>query len=170
GYATADFAAQWPQFSRHLLVLLMIIGACAGSTGGGLKVSRLIILVKTFFSEVRRTIHPRMVSTIHMDGKALSSDTIQGTRAYFTIYMLVIFVSTLLLSVKGPDFTTNLTAELACFNNIGPGIGLVGPMGNYAMYSPFAKMLLSLNMLLGRLEIFPLLVLFSPSVWRKTAA
>lgn len=168
GYATADFANQWPQFSQAVLVLLMIVGACAGSTGGGLKVSRLIILAKTFTSEIRRMIHPRMVSAIHMDGKAVSGETIQGVRVYFSCYMLIIFVSTLLLSLNDLDFTTNLTAELACFNNIGPGIGRVGPMGNYSMYSPLSKLLLSLNMLLGRLEIFPMLVLLSPGVWKKT--
>ncbi len=168
GYATVDFAGVWPQFSQHILVLLMIIGACAGSTGGGLKVSRLVILVKTFSSEIRRLIHPRIVTVIRMDGKAVSSETIQGVRVYFTIYMLIIFASTLLLSLDGADFTTNITAELACFNNIGPGIGRVGPLGNYEFYSPFSKLLLSLNMLLGRLEIYPLLVLFSPSIWRKT--
>lgn len=170
GYATADFANDWPQFSQHVLVLLMIIGACAGSTGGGLKVSRLIILVKTFSSEVRRLIHPRMVSVIRLDGKALSEETTQGVRVYFTIYMLIIFVSTLLISLNEHDLTTNLTAVLACFNNIGPGLGEVGPLGNYAFYSPASKILLSFDMLLGRLEIYPLLVLFSPSIWKRSAS
>lgn len=170
GYATADFANAWPQFSQHALVLLMIFGACAGSTGGGLKISRLIILVKTFRDEVHRTIHPRMVSVIRMDGKAIDAQTISGVRVYFVIYMLIIFVSTLLLSFDQFDFTTNLTAELACFNNIGPGLGLVGPYGNFSIYSPFSKVLLTFNMLLGRLEIFPMLVLFAPGIWRKDVA
>ncbi len=170
GFATADYAGQWPQITQHVLVLLMIIGACAGSTGGGVKVSRVIILVKGFRTEVRRMIHPRMVSSIQVDGKAVSRETIQSVRVYFSIYMLIVLVSTLLLSLDGMDLTTNLTAELSCFNNIGPGLGAVGPMGNFSAYSPFSKMLLSLNMLLGRLEIFPMLVLLSPSIWRKTSA
>ena len=170
GYATADYANQWPQFSQHVLVLLMIIGACAGSTGGGLKVSRVMILLRSFSSEVRRLIHPRMVSVIRINGKAVADETIQGVRVYFAIYMLIVCASTLLLSLDNFDFATNLTAELACFNNIGPGIGLVGPMGNFGIYSPLSKMLLSFNMLLGRLEIYPLLVLLSPGVWRRAAA
>ena len=168
GFATADFTL-WPQFSQHVLVLLMIFGACAGSTGGGLKISRLIILAKSFTCEIRKMIHPRMVPVIRMDGKGLAHETIQGTRVYFTIYMLIVFASTLLLSLDNFDLTTNLTAELACFNNIGPGIGLVGPMANYSLYSPFSTLLLSVNMLLGRLEIYPILVLFSPSLWKRAA-
>ncbi len=167
GYATADFATHWPQLSQHLLVILMVVGACAGSTGGGLKVSRLILLVKSCGMEIRRMIHPRTVQVVRMDGAAVDSTTLHGTRIYFILYILVICGSTLLLSINGFDFTTNLAAELACFNNIGPGIGLVGPSGNYSIFSAFSKMLLSFNMLLGRLEIYPLLVLFSPAAWRR---
>ena len=170
GYATADFAAKWPQLSKHVLVLLMIIGACAGSTGGGLKVSRLIILIKSGLNEVRRMIHPRMVSAVQLDGKAIDRETIDSTRSYLALYMIIICVSTLILSMNGYDLETNLTAELSCFNNIGPGIGLVGPLGNFSIYSAAEKLLLSLNMLLGRLEIFPMLVLFSPSMWKKRTA
>ncbi len=167
GYATADFAQHWPQFSQMLLVLLMIVGACAGSTGGGLKISRLILLVKSFFQEIRHIISPRAVRVVRLDGHAVSGETLDSTRVYFVGYMFILFISTLLLSLDGFDFTTNLTAEIACFNNIGPGLGLVGPMGNFSAYSPFSKMLLSVNMLLGRLEIYPILIVFSRAAWRR---
>jgi trk system potassium uptake protein TrkH len=167
GYATADFASNWPEFSQHMLLLLMMIGACAGSTGGGLKVSRLILLLKSVLQDMRKVIHPRLTTVVRMNGKTAEDSTIHDTRTYFAAYILIVCVSVLLLSLDKLDFTTNFAAEMACFNNIGPGIGLVGPTGNYAMYSPFSKMLLSLNMLLGRLEILPLIVLLSPNVWRR---
>ncbi len=167
GYATADFAQRWPAFSQHLLVMLMLIGACAGSTGGGLKISRLILLVKSFYQEIRHVISPRAVRVVRLDGAIVENETLDSTRVYFISYILIICVSTLLLSLDGFDFTTNLAAEIACFNNIGPGIGLVGPTGNYSAYSAFSKMLLSVNMLLGRLEIYPILIVFSRSAWRK---
>ena len=167
GYTTIDFAQQWPQFSQHLLILLMLIGACAGSTGGGLKISRLILLIKSFIQEIRRIISPRSVRMIRLDGQVVSNETLNSTRVYFISYIMILCVSTLLLSLDGFDFTTNLAAEIACFNNIGPGLGMVGPTGNYSAYSAFSKMLLSSNMLLGRLEIFPILIVFSRSAWRK---
>ncbi len=167
GYSTVDFANEWPQFSQTLLVLLMLIGACAGSTGGGLKVSRLILLVKASGQEIRHLIHPRAVSTIRLEGRPVEDSTLSHTRIYFVIYAGVIAVSMLLLSLDGFDFATNFSAEMACFNNIGPGIGLVGPMDNYLSFSNFSKLLLSLNMLLGRLEIYPLLVLFSYRMWKR---
>ncbi|MDO4568277.1 MAG: TrkH family potassium uptake protein [Clostridia bacterium] len=167
GYATEDFARHWPQYAQHLLVLLMILGACAGSTGGGLKISRFILLVKASVMEIRKLLHPRAVGVTRLDGGPVDARTISGVRTYFSIYVLIICVSTLLLSFDDFDFATNITAELACFNNIGPGLGLVGPMDNYSLYSDASKMLLALNMLLGRLEIYPVLVLLSPGVWRK---
>ena len=170
GYATADFANRWPSYSQCLLVLLMIIGACAGSTGGGLKISRIILIMKFIFQKIRRLLHPRAVTVVRLDGKVVDEETLYDTSVYFMIYIFTICVSTLLLSFDGFDFTTNISAEFACFNNIGPGLSLVGPMENYSLYSPFSKMLLSLNMLLGRLEIFPILVLFSPGAWRKKSA
>ena len=166
GFATADFAL-WPQFSQTLLVLLMIIGACAGSTGGGLKVSRIAILIKTFSQEIKHLLHPRSVTVVRFEKKPIDDVIIRGTLIYFGMYAFIVCVSTLLLSLDGFDFTTNLTAELACFNNIGPGIGAVGPMSNFGAYSAFSKLLLSFNMLLGRLEIMPMLVLFSPGILRR---
>ena len=145
----------------------MICGACAGSTGGGLKISRCILLLKTCAQEIRRLIHPRAVSLVRLEGKSIDDDTMRGTLAYFSLYMAIVLLTILLLSLNELDFTTNVTATLACFNNIGPGLGQVGPMGNYSMYSPFSKMLLSLNMLLGRLEILPIMVLFSSRAWRR---
>lgn len=166
GYATVDFGV-WPQYAQHLLLLLMIIGACAGSTGGGLKVSRVILLFKMAKQELRRLIHPRMVTVVRLDGKRADDGLMHTTLAYFVMYILIVCVSTLLLSLNGLDLTTNLSAELACFNNIGPGLGLVGPVLNYSVYTIPEKILLTLNMLFGRLEIFPMLVLFTPAIWRR---
>ena len=169
GYASTDFATLWPQFSQHMLLFLMVIGACAGSTGGGLKVSRFLLLCKSFLLEIRSMIHPRSVNVVRLDKMPVDPATLSSVRVYFTIYTLILIFSVLLLSLDGFDFTTNMAAELACFNNIGPGIGLVGPMSNFSGFSPFSKVLLSVNMLLGRLEIFPMLVLFTPGVWRKNS-
>lgn len=163
GFSTVDFNF-WPEFSKHTLVLLMIIGACAGSTGGGLKISRVIILVKSFFAEIKQIIIPKSVITVRLDGKPVDKRTLNSTRIYAAAYLLLICVSTLLLSLDGLDLTTNLTAVLACFNNIGPGLGLVGPMNNFSIYSDWAQVLLSVIMLTGRLEIFPMFLLFTRSV------
>ena len=167
GYATTDFAL-WPVLSHVVLLLLMIAGACAGSTGGGIKSSRIIISVKSAWQELRHLIHPRTVTRVRLDGRPVEEETRSTVGSFLTLYALIVAFSVLLLSVEGYDFNTTLSAVLACFNNVGPGIGLVGPMGNYGFFTPFSKLLLSFDMLLGRLEIFPMLVLFSPSVWRKS--
>ena len=167
GFATADFAL-WPVFSRVVLLLLMIAGACAGSTGGGIKTSRLIIAIKSSWQELRHLLHPRTVTRVRLDGRPVEEETLSAVGSYLTFYALITGISVLLLSVEGYNFDTTISAVLACFNNIGPGIGLVGPMGNYGFFTPFSKLLLSFDMLLGRLEIFPMLVLFSPSVWRRS--
>lgn len=167
GYATTDFAL-WPVLSHVALLLLMIAGACAGSTGGGIKTSRIIISVKSAWQELRHLIHPRTVTRVRLDGRPVEEETRSTVGSFLTLYALIVAFSVLLLSVEGYDFNTTLSAVLACFNNVGPGIGLVGPMGNYGFFTPFSKLLLSFDMLLGRLEIFPMLVLFSPSVWRKS--
>jgi trk system potassium uptake protein TrkH len=162
GFATVDFN-EWPEFSKHTLVMLMMIGACAGSTGGGFKISRLIILSKAFLAEIRHIITPKAVITVRVDGKPIDKETLQSTKIYAAAYMMLICVFTWVLSLDGKDLTTNLTAVLSCFNNIGPGLNLVGPMNNFSVYSDWAQVLLSLAMLTGRLEIFPMFLLFAKS-------
>lgn len=163
GFATVDFNF-WPEFSKHTLVLLMIIGACAGSTGGGFKVSRLIILLKAMMAEVRHIITPKAINPVRIDGKPIDKETLNSTRIYAAAYLILICLFTWILSLDGKDLTTNVTAVLSCFNNIGPGLGGVGPMNNFGIYSDWAQVLLSLCMLTGRLEIFPMLLLFGRSM------
>ncbi len=163
GFATVDFNF-WPEFSKHTLVLLMIIGACAGSTGGGFKVSRLIILLKAMMAEVRHIITPKAINPVRIDGKPVDKETLNSTRIYAAAYLILICLFTWILSLDGKDLTTNVTAVLSCFNNIGPGLGGVGPMNNFGIYSDWAQVLLSLCMLTGRLEIFPMLLLFGRSM------
>lgn len=162
GFSTVDYEA-WPEYAKHLIVFLSLVGACAGSTGGGFKVSRAIILVKSFFQEIRQTINPKEVITVRLDGKPVGGRTLESTRIYAATYMVLICIFTLILSLDGLDFTTNVTAVITCFNNIGPGLNLVGPMSNFSVYSDWAKVLLSFVMLTGRLEIFPMFLLFARS-------
>ncbi len=165
GYATADFAS-WPTLARAVLVLLMFFGACAGSTAGGLKISRVVILFKKIGNELRRAVHPRSVSVVKFEGKKVEEDTLNGVGSYLAVYAVSLLCMFLLLSIETRfDFETNFTAVVACFNNIGPGMGLVGPMGSYADYSVFSKIVLSFGMLLGRLEIYPLLIACNPRTW-----
>ncbi len=166
GYATADFNL-WPGLSKAILLLLMFLGACAGSTGGGLKVSRVVIMAQMLRQEIRRMVHPRSVSIVRYEGKAVDEDTQHGTTAYFALYFFCIIATFLLLSFEPFSFETNFSAAVACFNNIGPGFDMVGPAGNFSPYSDFSKIVLSLAMLLGRLEIFPLLLTFIPSAWHR---
>ena len=166
GFGTENFDL-WPEFPRVILVFLMLIGACAGSTGGGLKISRLVILVKMVQREVRLLLHPRTVKVMTIDGKAVSNDTVRDVSAYFLTYVFLIMASILLVSLDGFDASTTVTAVLATFNNIGPGLGLVGPAGNFAVFSPLAKVVLTLDMLLGRLELYPMLILMLPTTWTK---
>ena len=166
GYATADFNL-WPQFSKAILLLLMIVGACAGSTGGGLKVSRAVMLFKTVGREIRHLLHPRSVNSVRFEGKQVDGATLKGVSSYFAIYIICILAICLILSLEPFDLETNLSATLACFNNIGPGLAAVGTASNYAAYSPLSKLVLSLAMLLGRLEIYPLLLTLAPSTWIK---
>lgn len=166
GYATADFGV-WPTFSQVILVILMFIGACASSTGGGLKVSRVIILIKTAFREIRHQINPREVRAVRCDNTPVSTTVAYGVTSYFAIYMLLLLGSVLCISLDGLDFTSSFTAVVSCINNIGPGLGAVGPTGNFAHFSVFSKLILSLDMLAGRLELYPLLIALSPSTWKK---
>ncbi len=167
GFSTADFDNAFPELSKSILVMLMLIGACAGSTGGGFKVSRLIILLKSFKKEIKKLMHPKSVNVIKLEGKPIDSSVSHNTVTYFMMYMIIMIVSVLLISVDNFDFTTNTTAVIACFNNIGPGLGVVGPTGSFAGFSAFSKIVLSFDMLFGRLEILPMLVLFTPKAWQK---
>ncbi|MBE5773321.1 MAG: TrkH family potassium uptake protein [Clostridiales bacterium] len=166
GYATADFNL-WPQFSRALLVGIMLVGACAGSTGGGIKVIRFQLLVKVMIREIRRTVHPKSVNTIKLDGHTVSEEVLSGTLGFFFAYFMILIVSTLVVSLDGFSFETNLTAVIATLSNIGPGLDVVGPVGNFAGFSDLSKLVLSMCMLIGRLEIFPILMLLMPSAWRQ---
>ena len=166
GFSSADFDA-WPSFSKVLLVLLMIIGACAGSTGGGAKVSRIIIMAKSAFNELRQQASPRTVLRITLDGNRLDDLTIKMTHVYLTMYASLVVLSCLFLSVQGVDLVTTFTSTIACLSNIGPGLGAVGPAGNFAFWNPAAKLVLSGLMLLGRLDIYAIMMLFSRHVWRS---
>ncbi len=166
GFATVDFN-QWPTFSKVILVTLMFVGACAGSTGGGMKVARLVILCKTSYYDMRKMLHPNAVTTIRFEGKPLGEKHIRSVHLFLTVYMLVLALSVLLLSLDKFDLVTTFTAVVACINNIGPGLELVGPTGNFAAFSSPAKLLLAFDMLVGRLEIFPMLLLFAPSIWKR---
>lgn len=166
GFSSADFDL-WPAFSKVLLVLLMIIGACAGSTGGGTKVSRLIIIVKTAFTELRQQASPRSVLRINLDGSPLDDLTIKNALIYLIMYASLVVLSCLFLSLQGVDLVSTFTSTIACLSNIGPGLGAVGPTGNFAFWNPAAKLVLSFLMLLGRLEIYAIMMLFSRHVWRS---
>ena len=167
GYATADFNL-WPTYSKAVLVLLMFSGACAGSTGGGIKVARLVILAKTSISDMRQMMHPNAVATVRVEGRPVNDKTLRSTHVFLAVYLLVMAVSTLLVSLDGFDIVTTFTAVVSCMNNIGPGLELVGPMGNFSAFSPLVKLLLAFDMLAGRLELFPMLLL-GPSLWRKVS-
>lgn len=166
GYATTDFNL-WPSFSKAIILLLMCVGACAGSTGGGLKVSRVVLLFKMIKKELRHTLHPRSVNVVKFEEKTVSKTILTNVSVYFVVYVGVMLSTFLLLSFENFSFETNFSAAVSCFNNIGPGFADVGPTASYALYSPFSKIVLSLAMLLGRLEIFPMLFLFSKSCWSK---
>ena len=167
GFGTADFT-QWPQYSQWLLVIIMFVGACAGSTGGGLKLSRVMMLLKAAFSDMRRVIWPRRVSRLQMEGQRVEQTVIRAVFSYSTLYMLLLLAGTLLISFDGFDTATNFTAALTCLSNMGPGLGLIGPAGNFSIFSDLSKLLMSFLMLAGRLELYPILVLFFPSVWKRS--
>ncbi|MBQ8263504.1 MAG: TrkH family potassium uptake protein, partial [Oscillospiraceae bacterium] len=166
GFCTVDFD-RWPQISRTMIVLLMFIGACAGSTGGGSKVVRIVVLVRTAKRAVYRAFHPRAVKMVYLNGDIIEDDTVNSVSNYYLIYFLVLAVSTLLITVDGFSMETNFTAAVSCLNNVGPGMDGVGAVMNYSGYSWFSKIVLSLTMLIGRLEIYPMLVLMFPQVWKK---
>ena len=167
GFATTDFDL-WPAFSKGLLMLLMIVGACAGSTGGGLKCARALLLLKSLRRNIRQVLHPRKVQVVRVNGKVVSETVLDNANAYLAAYVVIIIVCYLVVSLDGFSIGTNLTAVLSCFNNIGPGLEAVGPTCNFSAFSDLSKITLSLAMLAGRLEIFPILVLFSRSTWRHS--
>ena len=166
GFATTDFNI-WPQASRTILVMLMFVGACAGSTGGGIKVSRFVILLKTVNKELHQFLHPKSVKKIKMDGKMVEHEVVRSTNVFMITYILIFSFSILLLAFDNHDLITNFTAVAATFNNIGPGLELVGPASNFSIFSGGAKLVLTFDMLAGRLEIFPLLLLFVKDTWKK---
>lgn len=167
GFSTADFNL-WPSLAKTVLVLVMFVGACAGSTGGGMKVSRFVIAFKGFAREVNTLVHPKQVKKITIDKRAVSGEVIRSVNSYLACYILVFAVSLLLITLDGRDLVTNFTAITATINNIGPGLSGVGPMSNYADFSAFSKLVLTFDMIAGRLELFPMLVLLSPSAWKRS--
>ncbi|MDW5300471.1 MAG: TrkH family potassium uptake protein [Sedimentibacter sp.] len=166
GYATADFNL-WPMFSKSILLMLMFFGACAGSTGGGVKFIRILVLAKSIIYEIRHTIHPTSIQTVKVDGKSLDNDTLKSIMIFFFAYVAIIIVAVLIVSLDNFDFMTTFSAVLATISNIGPGFEVVGPMGNYADFSILSKFTMTACMIIGRLEVIPVITLFAPSVWKK---
>lgn len=165
GFATTDFDL-WPSFSKGILLCLMVIGASAGSTGGGFKCGRALLMIKSLRRSVRQVVHPQKVQVVRSNGQPIGEKVLQNINAYLAAYVIIILVSYLAVSLDGFSVTTNFTAVLSCFNNIGPGLETVGPAGNYGGYGAFSKLVLIMDMLAGRLEIFPILILFSRTTWR----
>ena len=167
GFASTDFNL-WPEFSKTILVLLMFIGACAGSTGGAIKCSRVLLLLRAIRREIRQIIHPRSVNVVKLDGRVVDEKDLRSTMIFFAAYMFITLAAILLVSVDNFSFGTTFTAVVTCIGNVGPGLEMVGPMGNFSAFSGFSKIVLSLCMILGRLEIIPVLVLFSGTAWKKS--
>ena len=166
GFSTTDFNT-WPTFSKTILLLLMFIGSCAGSTAGGFKVSRVVLLLKKVKIELQKMLHPRSVANVRFEGKKIDNATISSVSSYLVMYTLLFCIFVFLLGFDKFDLESNISAVASCFNNIGPALGTAGPASSYAMFSPFSKILLSLAMLLGRLEILPIILTFSPTTWKK---
>lgn len=166
GFSTVDFN-KWPQFSKTILLMLMFIGACAGSTGGGMKVSRIIIWAKTLFKELKVMIHPRNVYKVSVDGRKIEHEVVRSVNVFLVSYIFIYALSVLIVSLDGYDFATNFSGVAATINNVGPGFEAVGPMENFSVFSPLSKLVLVFDMIAGRLELFPLILLFSPSTWKK---
>ena len=166
GFFTEDYVL-WPAFSQMVLVLLMFCGSCSSSTGGGIKCARILILLRAVRREIRRIAHPRSVEVIKMDGKVVESGTLRMVLAFLGCFMLIVLLCALVLSLDGYDFSVSFSAALACLSNVGPGLEMVGPTGNFSAFSPLSKVVMALCMVTGRLEIFPILVLFSRAVWRN---
>ena len=166
GFATADYML-WPSILWGCLVIVMIIGACAGSTGGGIKVSRVVVLFKSVQKELDVIVHPHNVKKLKMDGRVVEHAVVRSINVFIASYLMVFALSVLLISLDNFDFMTNFTAVAATINNIGPGLGMVGPTGNFSQFSDFSKLVLTFDMLAGRLELFPLLIVFAKNTWSK---
>jgi trk system potassium uptake protein TrkH len=166
GYATIDYSV-WPTLSLIILICLTIFGGCAGSTAGGIKLSRLIILFKTFIRKVKQTISPRNVESIKVNGKIVDNNTVEGVQSFIIAYIIILFLCAFIISIDNFDIVTNFTASLTCISNVGPGLSTVGPAGNFSGFSDFSKLVLTFEMIAGRLEIFPILVLFSKNTWSR---
>lgn len=166
GYSTANFDT-WPETSKIILVCLTVFGACAGSTAGGIKISRVIILFKSSLRKIKAMINPRKVECVKVNGKPIDDDTIEGVQSFTVIYLILLITCALIISLDGFDLTTNITASLTCISNVGPGLNMVGPYGSFSHFSNLSKLVLSFEMIAGRLEIFPILILFYPKTWRS---
>lgn len=166
GFATVDFNL-WPQFTHIILILLMAIGGCSSSTSGGIKVSRTLLLTRCIRRDLRKISHPRAVKVVKLDGNAVNEETLSRVSAFFTCYVFIVALSCLILSLDNFSFLTTVSAVFSCIGNVGPGLDMVGPLGNYGAFSGLSKLLLSLCMLIGRLEIFPVLILLTPSTWKR---
>ena len=166
GFSTVDFN-QWPSFAKTVLLILMFSGGCAGSTAGGFKVSRIVLLLKAIKREMKKLIHPRSVSTVRLDGRRLGEDMVISVHSYFAIYAVLFAIVVIVIGMDEFDLETNIAVAASCINNIGPGLGTAGPASSYEMYSPISKLVLCFAMMIGRLEIFPLILTFSPSTWVK---
>ena len=167
GFGTADFVL-WPQFSQLIIILIMFCGASAGSTGGGMKCSRILLLLRAVRREIHRITHPRSVEVVKLDGKLVSEATLHSLLVFLGAYVMTIFGAALIISLDGQSFAVSFSAALTCVSNVGPGLEAIGPSGNFAAFSGLSKGVMSLCMIVGRLEIYPILVLFSPSTWHKT--
>lgn len=166
GFYTADFEL-WPQLSQVILLTVMFVGACAGSTGGGIKVCRFVILCKSIRQELKKILHPNAVTVVKMNGKKVSAETLRGINVYFAAYIFIMVLSVILVSIDNFDFATSFSGVLTTINNVGPGISKVGPVDNFYMFSPLSKIVFSFDMLVGRLEIIPFLLMLSPDLWRR---
>ena len=167
GFSSTDFD-KWPEFSRFVLVILMFIGACAGSTGGAIKCSRVVLLLRSIRREIRRIIHPREVNVVKLDGQVVDEENLHSVHIFIAAYMMLTLLATLLVSLDNFSMESNFTAVVSCIGNVGPGLDMVGPLGNYSAYSGFSKFILSMCMIIGRLEVLPVLVLFSANAWKRS--
>ena len=166
GFATADYCT-WPVISQFIIILLMFIGACAGSTGGGIKVSRLMILIKSGVRDIKKALNPKSIETVRIDRQAVDEPVVKGVSVYFAMYMVVLAISILLISLNKLDFDTTVTSVITCMGNVGPGLSTISPSGNFAHFSAFSKIILSFDMLAGRLELIPMLMIFTPYAWSR---